>query len=167
MSTLQGPPRYLGCIAYLRGRTYRSTLRATIAGYPRLSPRARPVHRRAGSRSSRDRRGYRSASTDLIDIEYEELPAVFDPLEALASGAPVLHPEVNTYAGLPEPLANPSNAFVTNTWGKGAPDETFTHADLVVENTFTTPQVHQAYLEPHSCAVWTDEQDLVQIWASK
>ena len=103
---------------------------------------------------------------DLIDIEYEELPAVFDPLEALASGAPVLHPEVNTYAGLPEPLANPSNAFVTNTWGKGAPDETFTHADLVVENTFTTPQVHQAYLEPHSCAVWTDEQDLVQIWAS-
>ena len=103
---------------------------------------------------------------DLIDIEYEELPPVFDPLEALASDAPVLHPEVNTYAGLPEPVAKSSNAFATNTWGKGDPNEAFSLTDVVVENTFTTPQVHQAYLEPHSCAVWIDEQDVVQVWAS-
>src|SRR4029434_6887159 len=31
----------------------------------------------------------------LIEVEYEELPAVFDPLEALAEHAPILHPEVN------------------------------------------------------------------------
>ena len=103
---------------------------------------------------------------DLIDIEYEELPPVFDPLEALASNAPVLHPDVNTYAGLPEPVAKSSNAFATNAWGKGDPNEAFSLADVVVENTFTTPQVHQAYLEPHSCAVWIDEQDVVQVWAS-
>ena len=40
----------------------------------------------------------------LIDVEYEELPTVFDPLEALEEDAPILHPEVNSYIGLPKPL---------------------------------------------------------------
>ena len=47
----------------------------------------------------------------LIDVEYEELPAVFDPLAALEEEAPILHPEVNSYLGLPKPLDKPSNAF--------------------------------------------------------
>src|SRR5437660_1208651 len=33
------------------------------------------------------------AALGLIDVEYEELPAVFEPLEALADGAPLVHPE--------------------------------------------------------------------------
>ena len=57
----------------------------------------------------------------LIDVEYEELPAVFDPLQALGEDAPILHPEVNSYIGLPRPLENPSNAFVRDTWSKGNP----------------------------------------------
>lgn len=54
----------------------------------------------------------------LIDVEYEELPAVFDPLEALQEDAPLLHPEVNSYIGLPKPLETLSNAFVRDTWSK-------------------------------------------------
>jgi carbon-monoxide dehydrogenase large subunit len=102
----------------------------------------------------------------LIDVDYEELPAVFDPLKALEQGAPILHPEVNSYIGLPRPLEIPSNAFVSDTWSKGHIDEGFAQADLIIENTFTVPRQHQAYLEPHSCLVWIDDQGRVQIWAS-
>ena len=102
----------------------------------------------------------------LIDVEYEELPAVFDPLEALEEDAPILHPEVNSYIGLPKPLDKPSNAFARDTWSKGNIDEGLAQADLIIENTFTVPRQHQAYLEPHSCLVWLDDQGRVQVWAS-
>src|SRR5262249_58015288 len=94
----------------------------------------------------------------LIEVEYAGLPAVFDPLQALAEDAPILHPEVNSYIGLPKPLAKPSNAFAWDTWSKGNIDEGFSEADLIIENTFTVPRQHQAYLEPHSCLVWIDDQ---------
>ena len=102
----------------------------------------------------------------LIDVEYEELPAVFDPLAALGGDAPILHPEVNSYIGLPRPLEQVSNAFVRDLWSKGNIDEGFAQADLIIENTFTVPRQHQAYLESHSCLVWIDEQGRLQIWAS-
>ena len=102
----------------------------------------------------------------LIEVEYEELPAVFDPLQALEEGAPILHPEVNSYIGLPKPLAQPSNAYAWDTWSKGNIDAGFAQADLIIENTFTVPRQHQAYLETHSCLVWIDEQGRVQVWAS-
>jgi CO/xanthine dehydrogenase Mo-binding subunit len=102
----------------------------------------------------------------LIDVEYEELPVVFDPLAALEEDAPILHPDVNSYIGLPKPLDKPSNAFARDTWSKGNIDEGFTQADLIIENTFTVPRQHQAYLEPHSCLVWLDAQERLQVWAS-
>ena len=79
-------------------------------------------------------------------MEYEELPAVFDPLEALRKDALILHPEVNSYIGLPRPLENPSNAFARGTWSKGNIDEGFAQADLNIENTFMVPRQHQVYL---------------------
>ena len=54
---------------------------------------------------------------NLIDVDYEELPAVFSPLQAINENAPILHPEVNSYEGLPNPLNKPSNAFVRGHWG--------------------------------------------------
>jgi CO/xanthine dehydrogenase Mo-binding subunit len=57
----------------------------------------------------------------LIDVEYEELPAVYEPEDALTSEAPILHPDVNSYVGLPRPLESPSNAFVRDVWSKGNP----------------------------------------------
>jgi CO/xanthine dehydrogenase Mo-binding subunit len=73
---------------------------------------------------------------------------------------------VNSYIGLPKPLAKPSNAFAQDTWSKGNIDEGLAQADLIIENTFTVPRQHQAYLEPHSCLVWLDDQGRVQVWAS-
>ncbi|MBI4203313.1 MAG: molybdopterin-dependent oxidoreductase, partial [Chloroflexi bacterium] len=102
----------------------------------------------------------------LIEVEYEELPAVFDPLEAMQEGATLLHPEVNSYPGLPQPLQKPSNVFVTNLYKKGDLEAGFAQADIIIEGTYATPVVHQAYLEPHTCAVWIDPQGRVQVWSS-
>ena len=112
----------------------------------------------------------------LIDVEYEELPAVFDPLEAMDSSAPLLHPDMASYAGLPQsPSGSPPgggregrvrNVFASNTWTKGDVDQGFLESDLVLEHTFTTQLMHQAYLEPHACVVSIDDGGRVQIWVN-
>src|SRR5213593_2694383 len=101
----------------------------------------------------------------LIQVEYEELPAVFDPLAALQSGAPIIHPDLNKYKGLPEKVDGPTNEFVRNVYNRGDVAEGFAQSDLIVENTYTVPRVHQAFLEPHCCLVWIDEQQRVQMWS--
>ena len=101
----------------------------------------------------------------LIRVDYEELPAVFDPLEAMQEGAPIIHPEVNSYPGLPKPLPTPSNAFVRDVWERGNLQEGFAQSDVIVENTFTVSRAHQAFLEPHCCLVWIDKEDRVQVWS--
>ena len=102
---------------------------------------------------------------ELLEVDYEELPAVFDPVAALQEGAPIIHPDVNSYPGLPKPLARPSNAFVNDIFTRGNIAEGFAQSDVVVENTFTVSRVHQAFLEPHCCLVWIDDQDRVQMWS--
>jgi CO/xanthine dehydrogenase Mo-binding subunit len=102
---------------------------------------------------------------DLIEVEYEELPAVFDPVAALKPGAPIIHPDVNSYKGLPKPLDEPSNAFVHDVWTRGDVAEGFAQSDLIVEDTYTVARVHQAFLEPHCCLVWIDDQERIQMWS--
>ncbi|MEK6602720.1 MAG: xanthine dehydrogenase family protein molybdopterin-binding subunit [Candidatus Binatota bacterium] len=102
---------------------------------------------------------------ELIEVEYEELEPVLDPVKAMEPSAPIIHPDVVTYKGLPDKLAAPSNDFIYKTWKKGDLSIGFKQADLIVENTFTTRQVHQAYIEPHSCVVKADPSGGAEIWA--
>jgi CO/xanthine dehydrogenase Mo-binding subunit len=102
---------------------------------------------------------------DLIEVEYEELQAVFDPLEAMSPAAPLLHPEVVNYAGLVHKLDQASNVVVHLTWKLGDVEAAFQQSDLVVENTFKTPIVHQAYIEPHSCIVAVKADGDAEVWA--
>ena len=104
-------------------------------------------------------------AVELIEVEYEELPPLLDPVGAMAPGATLLHPQVMEYRGLPGPLTAPSNAFVQLSWKKGAVEEGFHRADRIIENTFQTPVVHQAYIEPHSCVVKANESGGAEIWA--
>jgi CO/xanthine dehydrogenase Mo-binding subunit len=104
-------------------------------------------------------------AVNLIDVQYEELPAVFDPLEALQPDAPVIHPELNEYIGLPKPVDPPSNAFAVDLVERGEVEAGFASADVIVENTFTVSRVHQAYIEPHSCVAWLDDSGKMQLWA--
>jgi len=102
----------------------------------------------------------------LIDVQYEELPSVLDPEEAMGDSAPVLHEDMLSYEGLPQPASQVKNVFAHNTWSKGDIEEGFQEADLVFEHTFTTQLMHQSYIEPHSCVVDIDDDGRVQIWAS-
>ena len=99
---------------------------------------------------------------DLIEVEYEDLPAVFDVLEAMADGAPILHPEFGTYVGGAE-LEQPSNAYNHTASSRGDLDRGFAEADLIVENVYETPRVHHAYLEPQSVLV-SIEGESVLVW---
>ncbi len=105
----------------------------------------------------------------LIDVEYEELPAVFDPLEAMTETAPVLHEGMASYEGLPQPASSINNVFAHNIWAKGDVESGFLESDLVFEHTFTTQLMHQAYIEPHACVVSVDpsqKDGRVQVWVN-
>jgi CO/xanthine dehydrogenase Mo-binding subunit len=102
---------------------------------------------------------------DLIDVEYEELPAVFDPEEAAKPDAPLIHPEFNSYRNV-VPIENLSNAFNVVRHEQGDIDLGFSQADLIIDKTYSTARVHQGYLEPHACTVLVDEQDRLQAWVS-
>jgi len=102
---------------------------------------------------------------DLIDVEYEQLPAVFDAEEAAKPGAPILHPDFNDYAGVREKLVEPSNVFVKRGFERGDVEQGFAEADLVIENTYYTQQQHGGYMEPQAAVVWDDvASGRVRVW---
>ena len=102
---------------------------------------------------------------ELIDVEYEEIEPLLDPVEAAKPDAPVLHPDLLSYKGLPVPVEKVSNIFAYLKWGKGNLEEGFRQADLVVENTFTTQVTHQSYLEPHACLVKAEPSGGAEVWS--
>jgi len=104
-------------------------------------------------------------AVQLIEVEYEELDAILDPLDAVKADAALIHPDVLTYKGFPNELESASNTFVRLSWGKGDIEQGFKDSEVIVENTFYTQPVHQGYIEPHSCVVDVNEQGGAEIWA--
>src|SRR5579885_2935410 len=106
----------------------------------------------------------------LIDVEYEVLPAVFDPLEAMQEGAPQLH----------EPDVTPPNA--ANNFGniydaahniaahelieRGDFQAAMREADLIVEGEYRVPWISHAVLEPHVCVAYLDGYDRLIVVSS-
>lgn len=100
----------------------------------------------------------------LIEVEYEELPAILDPGAALTEGAPILHPDAETYTflgGTRQPRPHP-NVQGHGVRAHGDVDAGFASAYRVYEHTFDVPRVHQAYLEPRAALVWL-EGDTVRV----
>ncbi|MBT8398078.1 MAG: molybdopterin-dependent oxidoreductase, partial [Gemmatimonadetes bacterium] len=85
---------------------------------------------------------------DLIEVDYEVFPAVFDPFEAMKDGAPQLHDHPR--------FKNNINTRVD--WHFGDVEEGFAAADLVKEHTFVGNRVYQQPMEPH-CAIARWESD--------
>lgn len=108
------------------------------------------------------------AALELIEVQYEELPAVFDPLEAIKPGAPRIHEEVAAYDGVPPDLvaSDLPNGLTRLTWRKGDVETGFREADLIVEHTFRVPIRHQGYIEPHAGTVAIDKEGRVEVWTS-
>jgi CO/xanthine dehydrogenase Mo-binding subunit len=104
----------------------------------------------------------------LIEVEYEELPAVFDVLEAMKANAPILHDDPSVYDGAPQDILVKDIPNVLNrlSWGKGDIEQGFREADLVLEHTFRIPIHHQGYLEPQSFLVNIAADGQINAWAS-
>ncbi len=99
----------------------------------------------------------------LIKVEYEELPAVFDPLEAVKPEAPILHPDYDHYSG-PHKEVELKNVQSVERAGQGNIDQGFSESDHIFENTFYTQMVHQAFIEPRNGLVEIDGQGRVGVW---
>ncbi|MGE0059053.1 MAG: xanthine dehydrogenase family protein molybdopterin-binding subunit [Dehalococcoidia bacterium] len=100
---------------------------------------------------------------DLIEVEYEELPAVFTAEDALNADAPVLHPDYATYRGAtPGPWAN---SYAYSKADRGDLEAGFAEADEIVERVYSTQRVHQGYMETQAVSVHVVD-DIVQVWAA-
>ena len=102
----------------------------------------------------------------LIDVQYEELPFVTDPVEAIRPGAPVLHDNPAQYKNAPERSTELPNIQSYGQWSNGDVEAGFSKAARVFEHTFRTPLGFHAYIEPHACTVRINEGGQVEIWAS-
>ncbi|MFN8664692.1 MAG: xanthine dehydrogenase family protein molybdopterin-binding subunit, partial [Thermomicrobiales bacterium] len=100
----------------------------------------------------------------LIDIEYEDLEAVQDPLAALESGAPQLH-DVNAYAQ-PEGLLRQGNVAGQVVLSKGDTDAAFAAADRVIEGVYRAHSAHQMPMEPRVAVAEVDAAGRVTVRTS-
>jgi carbon-monoxide dehydrogenase large subunit len=111
-------------------------------------------------------------AADLVDVTYEVLPAVFDPIEALAPGAPLLHADTRSYVGFPEEVTQDMrNVCGHGLWERGDVEQGFKDADRVFEHTFSTQLAHQGYIEPTASVVQITPPsggrgERVQVWAA-
>lgn len=111
--------------------------------------------------------GVAEEALSLIDVEYEELPPVFDAEEAMVEGAPLLHPDYKSYRYAPQQyFSDVPNVHSHVTWEIGDIEQGFAAAARVFEFRFFAHRGHQGYLEPHASTVAIDPDGRVQVWTS-
>ncbi len=92
----------------------------------------------------------------LVEIEYELLPALFNPEEAMRPGAPALHPEVH----------GESNVLYHLPVVKGDLAKGWASADVVVEQDYSTQMVDHAFLQPEAVLAQVDERGHLVVQAA-
>ncbi|HSE93198.1 MAG TPA: xanthine dehydrogenase family protein molybdopterin-binding subunit [Methylomirabilota bacterium] len=116
---------------------------------------------------------------DLIDVQYEVLPAAVDPLESMKPGAPPVA-DVGTEADTSEAQAHGSVAGIAAEAKpakavnisqqariqRGDVAKGLAASDVVLEKTYRVPMVHQGYLEPHAVLAQWDTTGHLTLWAS-
>jgi CO/xanthine dehydrogenase Mo-binding subunit len=93
-----------------------------------------------------------AAALKLIEVDYEDLPALLDPISAMAPGAPILHPD-----------RGQDNICVHYRIRKGDIETGFEKADVVVTGEYKTPVQEHAYLQPEAGLSYLDEEDRVTV----
>jgi len=93
-----------------------------------------------------------AAAAELVEVEYEELPGVYDPLAALAPDAPRVHDTGN----------------LLRSWHlrSGDVNQGFARADVVVEHTYRTPFVDHVYMETETGIGWIDAEGVLVLRVS-
>ncbi|MCH7527955.1 MAG: molybdopterin-dependent oxidoreductase [Candidatus Marinimicrobia bacterium] len=101
------------------------------------------------------------AALEAVQVEYETLPAVFDPWEAL-TGKIVIHPEEGA-SGIHDAGHNIASHLEAQV---GNVEQALSQAAHVFEGRYQTPYAQQAHIEPHITITWLDENDRVVIRTS-
>jgi CO/xanthine dehydrogenase Mo-binding subunit len=106
-------------------------------------------------------------AASLVEVEYELLPAVFDPYEAAQPDAPLLHPDLGNYEVVPfifpEPGTNISEHFKLR---KGNVDDAWSKCAAIIEDWYSLPQIQHVPIEPHVAVARWDKDDQVTLWAA-
>jgi len=92
---------------------------------------------------------------ELIKVDYDELPGVFDPEEAMKEGAPIVHDY------------RPNNVSVEYHWDFGDVEKAFADSYLVREDMFTTGKVIVGFLEPPASLAYYDPAGRITVRAAK
>ncbi len=92
---------------------------------------------------------------DLVKVEYEELPGVFDPEEGMKEGAPKVHDYVK------------NNISVEYHWNFGDVEKAFAESAIVREDRFRTSRATKGYTEPPAILAYYDPTGYITVWASK
>jgi CO/xanthine dehydrogenase Mo-binding subunit/aerobic-type carbon monoxide dehydrogenase small subunit (CoxS/CutS family) len=101
--------------------------------------------------------GAAEAACRLLEVRYELLPAVFDPEQAMAPGAPILHNKGGEADG---------NIYVDIHGEVGSVEEGFKAADIVHERTYSTSRVQHVHLETHGCLTWKGDDGRLHVRTS-
>ena len=106
-------------------------------------------------------------AAQLVVVEYEELPAVFDPVKAAQPDAPLLHPDLGEYKVanfiFPEPGTNISEHFKLR---KGDVESAWPRCAAIVEDAFRLPHIQHVPLEPHVAVALWEPSGQVTLWTS-
>lgn len=106
-------------------------------------------------------------AAELVDVEYEALPAVFDAVEALKSDAPILHERMEEYKHAPVfypvPGTNIANRFRLV---HGEAEKGFEQSDEIVEEEFRISHVSHAYMETQNVVAQAFRDGTYEIWTS-
>ena len=91
---------------------------------------------------------------ELIQVDYEELPAVVGIDSAIKKDALLIHEEKGSNIGTHEKVE------------RGSVDEGFAQSDVIVEDVFTFPMVYHYAMEPHSVIAHYDDTGEITVWSS-
>lgn len=106
---------------------------------------------------------------DLIEVEYEALPAVFDPVKAMEPDAPVIHPQLQraeTKLDVGFELETNSNVLSVYHVEDGDLASGFKEADEIFEDVYTTPKIQHAHMEPHAATGFWDPFGKLVVYSS-
>lgn len=107
------------------------------------------------------------AAARLIDIVYEELPAVFTIEDAMAEGAPVLHENFDSYFKIYDASTRTRpNELARSTMRHGDVENGFAESDIVLDQVYETSAQYHAYLEPAAALAAFDGRGKVTVWSS-
>ena len=100
----------------------------------------------------------------LIEVEYEDLPAVTDPIDALRPETPLVHEDLPRYDGYAASMGG--NVCTILDSDRGDVESAFAEADHIFEDTFRSQGINQGYLEPMACVANVDPSGRINVWTS-